>query len=211
MENNSAKKNSILDDFSSPNSRENYLYFADGDYLGARALCLLGLSLPAGVLAQQAVEKYMKLKIIEMTSTDLRKKNFTKSVHNLTSLFPLLSVAMKENELQLRSLKYYGDLLEHLTNCFNWKYFDKKGLRGELAKKGQASVGMNEGLLPKFDQLCAELRNAVFLTNLGASPVSQAINETKPWARKDHVSFAWAFYTKNKYAELFTDHRKSMV
>ena len=193
------------ENFDSPNSRENYLYFADCDYLGARALFLLGLHIPAGVLAEQAVEKYMKLKLIEFTDGRLREETFTRCGHNLICLFPLVSAGMKKNNLKLGSEQYYEDLLQHLTNCFKWKYFDKRGFRGELSAKGQATTGMSDVFLPKFDQLCMELRNAVFLLGLGASPVSKAMNTVKPWGRKEYANLAWAFYTNNEFAKQFVE------
>jgi len=201
-----SNKMSPLDDFSSYDSRENYLFFADNDYLGARALCLIKIYLPAGFLAQQAVEKYMKLKLIDLTNIKVRKKIFSKCNHNLLCLFRPLSQGMQANNLKLSSEQFYRDLLERLTNCFKWKYFDKQGLRGALSQTGSITTGMGESLLPKFDQLCMELRNAVFLEGLGASPVNQAINGIKPWSRGDHINFSWAFYTKNKFARKFSTH-----
>ncbi len=198
----------VLEDFSSPNSRENYLLLADYDYLGARALCLLKLYLPAGVLAQQAVEKYLKLKLIEFTTgykgcEKIRKQIFSKCNHNLSCLFKKLSPFMKVAGLQLKEELHYKNLLEQLTSNFEWKYFDEKGLRGALKQKNSVTVGMSENLLPRFDEICMELRNAVFLTGLGAMPVNDAINGVKFWGGQKDFNLSWAFYTENLFAEYF--------
>ncbi|MGE5693184.1 MAG: hypothetical protein ACM3YF_05345 [Candidatus Zixiibacteriota bacterium] len=171
------KATSPLDDFSSPNSRENYLLIADSDYLGARTLCLMKLYFPAGVLAQQAVEKYLKLKLIEFTTGDkgcesAREQIFRKCNHNLLSLFQELSPFMKLYNMQLKKELYYKELLERLTNSFELKYFDKRGLRGAVYQKGEVAVGISVSSLPKFDELCMELRNSILSKGTGTTPVN---------------------------------------
>jgi len=209
----SSKTSTTLGDFSSSNPREIYLSFADSDYLGARALCLIKLYLPAGVLAQQAVEKYLKLKLIEFTTgyeecEKVREQMFRKCKHNLSCLFEHLSPFMKLNKLPLKEFQYYKELLEQLTNNFEWKYFDEKGLRGALDHKNSVAVGMSENSLPRFDELCMELRNAVFLTRSGASPVNRAVSGVKLFGGEKDFNLSWAFYTKNLFAEHFNMHRQ---
>lgn len=206
-----SKTTSPLDDFSSPNSRENYLLLADNDYLGARALCLIKLYLPAGVLAQQATEKYLKLKLIEFTTgykgcEKDREQIFRKCNHDLSCLFQQLFPFMEANSLPLKEEPYYKKLLEQLTNNFKWKYFDEKGLLGALKQKNSIAVGISENLLPRFDELCMELRNAVFLQGLGTTPVNQAIDGVKFWKGQKDFNLSWAFYTENLFAENFEAH-----
>ena len=178
-------------------SKRFYLEIADEDYLGARTLCLIGIYLPAGVLAQQAVEKYIKLKLIEL-------KNRTTSDHNLLALFK----SLENHDLKIKNGDYYKDLLEQLTNSYNWKYFDYKGLLGAINRKNETiTTGLGKGLLKKFDELCMELRNTLLLFNSSGTPVSRAINSRKVWSRGKFINLGWSFHTENDFAKSFKIRR----
>ena len=79
---------------------------------------------------------------------------------------------MKLYNMQLKKELYYKELLERLTNSFELKYFDKRGLRGAVYQKGEVAVGISVSSLPKFDELCMELRNSILSKGTGTTPVN---------------------------------------
>ena len=175
-----------------------YLIIADEDYLAARALALMGMPRPAGVLAEQAVEKYIKLNFME--------KNFIvhriKPPHDIQQLFKLLKTA----SVKVGDFKYHSEILKRLYESFEYKYFDDQSLKGILQKKGRISIGLGMSHLDQFDELCMELRNNNNCDS-GATPVYKAAQLGKPWFDRDDINLAYAFHTKNKFSKSFKINR----
>ena len=181
--------------YNHPNIRENQLFFADNYYLSARFLILNGFSIIGGVVAAQAVERYLKLKIYELFSDNIIKKEKVMNNHKTAELFRLVKHAMDLNDLHLRSFSYYKKLLLGLDELYKFRYFDDKGLLGEMDKSVNTrkrisfGVGVSKEILNVFDEICCELRNSVFLS-------AKHFFQTDETEKK-------AFYKENKWAEKF--------
>jgi HEPN domain-containing protein len=176
-------------------TRHFYLIFADEDYLAARALVLIGMARAAGVLGEQAVEKYIKLNLMEHGI----KPPFIKPTHDLPQLFKFM-----ENHLAWKGKDgtYYAGMLKTLFETFEYKYFDDRGLKGALQKSGRVSVGVGLDHLGQFDELCMELRNNNTCDS-GATPIYKAAQLNKPWFNEGDLHFALAFNTKNNFRDAF--------
>ena len=158
----------------SVSSRENYLFFADNNYLAARLLMLNKFYIPGISIAEQAAEQYLKLKIHELVDRKLIKKLKVETCHKTIELFKIVAPGMKINNLSLKKLSYYQSLLETLDKAYKLRYFDTKGVLGELNKGKIVSLEFFPADFDKFDELCCELRNAVFIKGQGGCPVNEA-------------------------------------
>ncbi len=158
-------------------ARENYLWFADNNYLAARLLILNRFYIPGISVAQQAVEQYLKLKIYELVDRESIKKTKIENCHNLVKLFKTVQKPMKINNLSLKEINHYLHLLTLLNNAYRFRYFDEKGVLGELNKGKSVALGFTFEDLDRFDELSCELRNSVFIKGQGGCPVNEAYKD----------------------------------
>jgi len=177
-------------------SRENYLFFADNNYLAARLLILNRFYIPGISVAQQAVEQYLKLKIYELVDQEIIKKTDVENCHSLIKLFKIIEDPMRVNDLCLKKFLYYLPLLKLLNRAYKFRYFDEKGVLGELNKRKSVGLTFDMEDLDKFDELCCELRNTVFIKGQGACPVNKAY-KNKIFFKRNTVG-GEAMYLKNK-------------
>ncbi len=190
-------------------ARENYLYFADSNYLAARLLILNDFYIPGISIAEQSVEQYLKLKIYELLDWDLIKKLRIERDHDLASLFKKVAPIMEKNKLSLRELQYYQSIIIKLNNAYRFRYFDNKGLLGELNEGKGVDLTFTLDELDKFDELCCELRNSVFIKGQGACPVNVAF-KSKLFFKTSSMK-GEALYLKNKQYHRFKIDNRSMV
>ena len=189
------------------NSREHYLWFADNYYLGARNLILSGQSIAAGPIAALAVEQYLKLKAFELLKDEdntllptKTKNKFIKEIHNLEILFKAIEEPMRLNHLTIQSFEHYQPILNKLTKAWENKYFDDFGLKGEIEKNGSVQVGISVSALADFDELCCELRNAVYIG-------SYELIDQLLVGSSDSQAQLWSLKENNLQYENFKDRR----
>ncbi len=190
-------------------ARENYLFFADSNYLAARSLLLNNFRIPGIAIAEQAAEQYLKLKIYELFDEKTIKELKIEDKHILVEIFKIIEPTMKENNLTLKPLKHYQGLLEVLYKAYKFRYFDEKGVMGELNKGKIVTLGFTDENFDKFDEMCCELRNSVFVKGQGACPVNLAFKD-KEFFRKSNASTA-ALHQKNKQYGNFKARGTSLV
>lgn len=193
----------------SPNLRENYLYFADNNYLAARMLLLNKFYIPGISIAEQSVEQYLKLHAYELFDEETLKSLNIENSHNVIYLFEIIESNMKINSIPLKQQSYYQDLLDLLNKAYKFRYFDKKGLLGELNKSGGVDLTFTIEDLDKFDELCCELRNGFSLGGQGACPVNQSFKD-KIFHKLTTVQ-GEILYTKNKSYGNFKYKNQPMI
>jgi len=185
----------------SVSARENYLYFADSNYLAARLLILNKFYIPGISIAEQAVEQYLKLKIYELIDKGHIKELDVENCHNVIKLFEIVEPGMEANKLSLKKLGFYQSLLETLRGAYKLRYFDAKGVLGELNKGKGVNLTFTFEDLDKFDEICCELRNAVFIKGQGGCPVNRAYKD-RVFFKRDTTK-AEAMYRRNKQYNRF--------
>ncbi len=185
----------------SVSSRENYLFFADNNYLAARLLILNKFYIPGISIAEQAAEQYLKLKIHELFDRKLIKKLKVETCHKTVELFKIVAPGMKINNLSLKKLSHYQSLLKKLDKAYKLRYFDAKGVLGELNKGKIVNLTFSFEDLDKFDELCCELRNAVFIKGQGGCPVNEAYKD-RVFFKKNTIK-GEIMYLKNKQYNKF--------
>lgn len=194
---------------SSLTARESYLYFADSNYLAARLLVLNGFYIPGISIAEQAAEQYLKLKIYELVDEDYAKKLKIGKEHSVTNLFTTVELSTKINGFTLKEIGYYQDLLDILDKGYKFRYFDTKGVLGELNKGEEVDLTFTTENLDKFDELCCELRNAVLIKGQGGCPVNKAFKDRLFYKKSSMVGEI--LYLKNKQYNKFKVGGRPMI